>query len=156
MKPRLVSGLLLLGLILVMVSACEQPGYYSEPPPPPESTMPPAPGPPYFYVTVDSLALRAGPSTSYPILTTLSFNQQVEMMGTNSAGWFQVRDPGTGMVGWAASRYLQSFPGSYPRPVPARRPPAKKEKGGPAQEEQAPASAPAPTPAPAPAHPKVM
>ena len=154
MKLRLVSGLLLLGLILALVSACQE-GYYSEPPgPEPEAYMPVSPGPPYFYVTVDGLALRAGPSTSTPILTTLRFNQQVEMMGTSDGGWFQVRDPGTGTVGWAASRYLQSYPGNYPRPVPRRRPPATKEKGEPAQEEQAPASAPAPTPAPA--HPKVM
>jgi len=155
MKPRFVSGLLLLGLILVLVSACQEGGYYSEPPgPEPEGYMPVSPGPPYFYVAVDGLALRAGPSTSTPILTTLRFNQQVEMMGTSDGGWFQVRDPGTGTVGWAASRYLQSYPGSYPRSVPAKRHPATKEKGEPAQEEQAPASAPAPTPAPA--HPKVM
>jgi uncharacterized protein YgiM (DUF1202 family) len=156
MKTRLVRGLLLSGLILAMVSACQQPGTYSEPPPPmPEATMPPSPGPPYFYVTVDGLALRAGPGTSNPILTTLSFNQQVEMLGTNAGGWFQVRDPSTGTVGWVASRYLQSYPGSYPRPVPPKRPPAKKEKGE-TQEEQAPAPTPAPAPAPAPANPKVM
>ena len=146
MKPRLVSGLLLLGLILALVSACEQPSTYSEPPGPgPEATMPPAPGPPYFYVAVDGLALRSGPGTSNPILTTLSFNQQVEMMGTSAGGWFQVRDPSTGTVGWAASRYLQSTPASYPRSAPARRPPPKKEE-----------QAPAPAPAPAPGQPKVM
>jgi len=145
MKPRLVSGLLLLGLILALVSACEQPSTYVEPGPPPEATMPPAPGPPYFYVAVDGLALRSGPGTSNPILTTLSFNQQVEMMGTSAGGWFQVRDPSTGTVGWAASRYLQSYPASYPRSAPARRAPPKKEE-----------QAPAPTPAPAPVQPKAM
>jgi len=146
MKPRLISGLLLVGLILALVSACEGPSTYSEPPgPPPEAYMPPAPGPPYFYVAVDGLALRSGPGTSNPILTTLSFNQQVEMMGTSAGGWFQVRDPSTGTVGWAASRYLQSYPASYPRSAPARRPPPKKEE-----------QAPAPAPTPAPGQPKVM
>ena len=155
MKPRLVSGLLLLGLILALVSACEQPSTYPESTGPgPEATMPPAPGPPYFYVAVDGLALRSGPSTGNPILTTLSFNQQVEMLGTNAGGWFQVRDLSTGTIGWAASRYLQSFPVSSPRSVPKKRPPAQKEKGEPAEEEPAPA--PGQAPAPAPGQPKVM
>ena len=130
----------------------------------PAAAMAPTPGPPYFYVAVDSLALRAGPSTSNRILTTLSLNQRVEMLGMNAGGWSQVRDLSSGMIGWAASRYLESFPVSSPRPVPKKRPAAKKEKGEPAEEEQAPAPAAAPAPAPAPAttptpapgHPKVM
>jgi uncharacterized protein YgiM (DUF1202 family) len=139
MKPRLVSGLLLLGLILALVSACVQPSTYPEDTgPPPEAYLPPAPGLPVYYVAVDGLALRAGPGTSNSILTTLSFNQQVEMLGA-SGSWFQVRDPSTGTVGWSASRYLQPYPMGSPRPVPRKRPPA---------EEQA--------PAPAPAAPKAM
>jgi uncharacterized protein YgiM (DUF1202 family) len=146
MKPRLVIGLLLLGLILALVSACQEgPGYYSEPPGPgPENFMAPAPGPPNFFVVVDGLALRAGPGTGNRILTTLSFNQQVEMLGSNGSGWYQVRDLSTGTVGWAAARYLQSFPMSSPRPVPRKRPPAEREQ------------APAPAPAPGPGQPKVM
>ncbi|MGO9176964.1 MAG: SH3 domain-containing protein [Desulfobaccales bacterium] len=151
MKPRLVIGLLLLGLILALVSACQEGGGYSGPPGPgPEAVMAPAPGPPNFFVSVDGLALRAGPGTGNPILTTLGFNQQVEMLSSNGSGWYQVRDLSTGTVGWAAARYLQSFPMSSPTPVPRKRPPAEGEQA------PAPAPTPAPAPAPAPGQPKVM
>ena len=113
----------------------------------PASAVAASPGPPYFYVAVSSLALRAGPSTGNRILTTLNLNNRVEMLGANTAGWSQVRDLRTSIIGWVASRYLESFPVSYPRAVPKKRAPATKEKGAPAEEE---------TPAPAPAKPKVM
>jgi uncharacterized protein YgiM (DUF1202 family) len=120
----------------------------------PAAAMAPTPGPPYFYVAVNSLALRARPSTGNRILTTLSLNQRVEMLGMNAGGWSQVRDLRTDTIGWAASRYLESFPVSSPRSVPKKGPPAKKEKGEPAEEEPAPA--PGQAPAPAPGQPKVM
>jgi uncharacterized protein YgiM (DUF1202 family) len=59
---------------------------------------------------VSSLALRAGPSTGNRILTTLNLNDRVEMLGANAAGWSQVRDLRTNIIGWVASRYLESFP----------------------------------------------
>ena len=88
----------------------------------------------------------------------MSLNSRVEMLGMNAGGWSQVRDLRTDRIGWAASRYLESFPVSYSRPVPRKRPAAKKEKAEPAEEEQAPAPvAPgAPAPATAPAPPKAM
>ncbi|MGB8874445.1 MAG: SH3 domain-containing protein [Desulfobaccales bacterium] len=124
----------------------------------PAAAMATTPGPPYFYVAVDGLALRAGPSTGNSILTTLSLNSRVEMLGMNAGGWSQVRDLRTDRIGWAASRYLESFPVTYSRPVPRKRPAAKKEKAEPAEEEQAPAPAApvAPAPATAPAPPKAM
>ncbi len=120
----------------------------------PAAAMASTPGPPYFYVAVDGLALRAGPSTGNLILTTMSLNSRVEMLGMNAGGWSQVRDLRTDRIGWAASRYLESFPVSYSMPVPRKRPPAKQENAQPAAEEQPPAPTPAPvapTPAPAPA-----
>ncbi len=116
----------------------------------PAAAMASSPGPPYFYVAVNGLALRAGPSTGNPILTTMSLNSRVEMLGVNAGGWSQVRDLRTNTIGWAASHYLESFPVSSPKPVPRKRPPAKKE-GEPAAAEQAPAPAPAPAPGPVPA-----
>jgi uncharacterized protein YgiM (DUF1202 family) len=110
----------------------------------PASAVAPSPGPPYFYVAVNSLALRAGPSTGNRILTTLNLNDRVEMLGANAAGWSQVRDLRTNIIGWVASRYLESFPVSYPRAVPKKRAPASKTAP---QEE---------TPAPTPAKPKAM
>ncbi len=84
-------------------------------------------------MAVNSLALRAGPGTGSRILTTLRFNQLVEMLGMNAGGWSQVRDLRTDTIGWVASRYQESFPVSSPRSVPQKRPPAKKEKGEPAE-----------------------
>ncbi len=95
---------------------------------------------------MNSLALRAGPSTGNRILTTLNLNDRVEMLGTNAAGWAQVRDLRTSIIGWVASRYLESFPVSYPKSVPKKRAP-KKEKSAPAGPEETP---------PAPAKPRVM
>ena len=105
------------------------------------------PGPPYYYVDVSSLALRAGPSTSNRILTTLSLNNQVEMLGSGTGGWVQVRDMRTGTIGWVASRYLESFPVYYSKAAPKRRAPAA--KGG-AESKGAPEPKAAPEPGEAP------
>ena len=97
-------------------------------------------GPPYYYVDVSSLALRAGPSTGSHILTTLGLNHQVEMLGSGVGGWVQVRDARTGIIGWVASRYLESFPVSYPKSVPKK---PRPRLGDPAEPEQpAPKAAP--------------
>jgi len=110
----------------------------------PASATAPSPGPPYYYVAVNSLALRAGPSTGNRILTTLNLNDRVEMLGMSAGGWAQVRDLRTSIIGWVAARYLESFPVSHPRSVPKKRAPSKKT----APEEEA--------PAPTPAKPKAM
>ena len=94
------------------------------------------PGPPFLYVNVSSLALRAGPSTGNRVLTTLHLNDQVEMLGMGPGGWAQVREVRTNIIGWAAARYLESFPVAYPKAVPRKRTPAK--KGAPAEKEEAP------------------
>jgi uncharacterized protein YgiM (DUF1202 family) len=99
----------------------------------PASAVSMRPGPPYYYVNVSSLALRAGPSTGNRILTTLGLNRQVEMLGSGVGGWVQVREVRTGTIGWVAARYLESFPVTYPKAVPQKkRAPAK--KGAPAEE----------------------
>jgi uncharacterized protein YgiM (DUF1202 family) len=102
----------------------------------PASAVAASPGPPYFYVAVGSLSLRAGPSTGSRILSTLNLNDRVEMLGMNAGGWAQVRDLRTSIIGWVAARYLESFPVSHPKPVPRKRTP---KKGAPAEEEEAPA-----------------
>jgi uncharacterized protein YgiM (DUF1202 family) len=84
------------------------------------------PGPPYYYVNVSSLALRSGPSTGNKILTTLGFNNQVEVMGSGVSGWLQVRDTRTNIIGWVYGRYLESSPVSSPRSVPKPRSPSRK------------------------------
>lgn len=104
------------------------------------------PGTPYYYVNVESLAMRSGPSTSNRVLTTLGLNRQVEMLGSGTGGWVQVRDLKTNTIGWVAGRYVESFPVSQPRPVPKRPGPPKK----PGKEPEEAPKAPVPPP------PKVM
>ncbi len=90
------------------------------------------PGPPIYYVAVSSLALREGPTTGARMITTLSLNEQVEMIDMAPTGWAKVRELRRGVIGWAAARYLEGYPVAAPRPVPARRrAPAKKEASQP-------------------------
>jgi uncharacterized protein YgiM (DUF1202 family) len=106
----------------------------------PVSAVSSSPGPPYFYVAVSSLALRAGPSTSTRVLTTLGLNNQVEMLGMGPGGWANVRDMRTGTIGWVSSYYLETFPVSQARPAPKRKTPSK--KGAPPEPEEPPKTAP--------------
>jgi uncharacterized protein YgiM (DUF1202 family) len=93
----------------------------------PASALSIRPGPPYYYVNVNGLALRSGPGTSYRILTTLNLNQQVEVLGSGPGGWLQVRDTRTNIIGWSYGRYLESVPVRYPRSVPKKRGSSRKE-----------------------------
>jgi hypothetical protein len=86
---------------------------------------------PYYYVAVRKLVLRAKPLDRAEVLRTLSVNDQVEKIG-ETGGWFNVRQPATGAVGWVISRYLQTLPVILPRGAPA------KKKPGPSQEKAKP------------------
>ncbi|MFZ5449841.1 MAG: SH3 domain-containing protein [Thermodesulfobacteriota bacterium] len=95
-----------------------------------------------YRVKVSSLPLRQLPNPNANVLTTLHFNDPVEMLGVDRGGWAQVRDPQSSLVGWVQPRYLSSAPTVSPKPAPRRRAPAK------------PKPEPGPTEAPAP--PKAM
>jgi uncharacterized protein YgiM (DUF1202 family) len=82
---------------------------------------PPAP----YYVNISSLPLRDEPAPRANVLTTLHFNDPVEMLGVGTSGWAQVRDFRTSMVGWVPPRNLSSSPLTYPK-SPRRRAPARK------------------------------
>jgi len=84
----------------------QDPAVLSEPttPSPPKVTTP-TPSPPLYVVNVHSLALRAGPSRSAPLIATLNFHDEVELLET-SGGWGRVRDVGRNIVGWSNMRYL--------------------------------------------------
>ena len=75
---------------------------------------------PYYYVAVRKLVLRAKPSDRSEVMRTLGVNNQVEKIG-ETEGWFNVRQPSTGAVGWVISRYLKTLPVILPRGVPARK-----------------------------------
>ncbi len=78
------------------------------------------PGKPYYYVAVPKLNLRAKPSNRGDVVRTLQFNNQVQKLG-ETEGWFKVRQPSSGAVGWVISRDLETQPAISPRGrVPAR------------------------------------
>ncbi|MFH1929143.1 MAG: PA14 domain-containing protein [Chloroflexota bacterium] len=70
------------------------------------------------------LNVRQGPSTSYPIVTTLRFGSKVTVLGQNqTAEWLQVR-LSDGTVGWVSRTYTD-FTGTAPVvPTPALPPTA--------------------------------
>lgn len=82
-------------------------------------------GPPY-YVNISSLPLRISASPKSRILTTLHFNDPVEMLGVDASGWAQVRELQTNQVGWVPPRNLSSSPLASPKSSPRRRAPARK------------------------------
>ena len=92
-----------------------------------------APLPPY-YVNCSSLALKDAPSPNANTLTTLYFNNQVEMLGVGASGWAQVRDLRSNIIGYVAPRYLSTSPSSYPKSSRRRRAP----KAAPKEEAPAP------------------
>lgn len=95
---------------------------------------------PHFYVNTSSLPLLQHPDPEAKVLTTLHFNDQVEMLGTTS-GYAQVRDLQTSTVGYVLPRHLSSVSSETPKSPRHRRAPARK---APPKEEKAPAETPAP------------
>jgi uncharacterized protein YgiM (DUF1202 family) len=87
------------------------------------------PGQPYYYVAVRKLALRAKPSDLSEVIRTLGPNDQVEKVG-ETEGWFNVRQPSTGAVGWVVSRYLENLPSISPRGVPSKKKPGTSQPKG--------------------------
>ncbi len=92
-----------------------------------------------YYVNSSSLVLRDAPSPNSGALTTLHFNDPVEMLGVGTSGWAQIRDLRTSMTGWVPPRYLSSSPSSYPKSSSRRRAPAR--KAAPKEEPAAPPKA---------------
>jgi uncharacterized protein YgiM (DUF1202 family) len=77
---------------------------------------------PYSYVAVRKLILRAKPSDRSEVVRTLGVNDQVEKIG-ETEGWFKVRQPSSGAVGWVISRHLDTLPLTSPRGVPSKKKP---------------------------------
>ena len=94
---------------------------------------------PTYYVNTSSLPLRDNASPRSNVITTLHFNDPVEMLGVGTSGWAQVRDLGSQQVGWVPPRYLSSSPPSQPKSSRRRRAPRKPAP----EKEEAPKEAPA-------------
>jgi uncharacterized protein YgiM (DUF1202 family) len=96
---------------------------------------------PHYYVNINSLTLREHPRPNAGVITTLHFNDPVEMLGVGTSGWAQVRDLRSSKIGWAPPRFLSPEPLSHPKSSRRRRAPARKAAP---PEEQTPTKAPAP------------
>jgi len=58
----------------------------------------------------DGLRMRAGPSTAYPTIGNINFNQRFTLTGRNRCGnWLQVNFENT--LGWVAARFVQPVNG---------------------------------------------
>jgi uncharacterized protein YgiM (DUF1202 family) len=99
---------------------------------------------PTYYVNTSSLPLRDGPNPNSNVITTLGFNDPVEMLGVGTSGWAQVRIVQSNTLGWVPPRYLSPDPVSQRRSAPRRRAPARQEAP---KEEKAPAATPGSPPA---------
>jgi uncharacterized protein YgiM (DUF1202 family) len=84
---------------------------------------------PHYYVNRSSAPLLEFPRPSANTITTLQFNEPVEMLGVTNA-YAQVRELKTSKVGWVLPRYLSSSPvGSAKSPrrrAPRKAPPKEK------------------------------
>ena len=125
---RTLTGLALCMMALALFLGCVESG---PPPPPPIVESPPPPPPSHYFVTVNGLALREGPTTGSSQIGTLYFNDEVEIMDT-SGGWARVLDVQRNRTGWASMRYLQPMPAGRPQ-TPRRQAPAPKETPKPSE-----------------------
>lgn len=58
------------------------------------------------YVTVRSLNVRSGPSTSFGVVGKLAFGEATLVLSDAESGWVEIRIEGDGVVGYTASRFL--------------------------------------------------
>jgi hypothetical protein len=61
-------------------------------------------------VVATSVNLRAGPSTSNPVVGRVSFGQRVIVVDDTGGGWSAIQHPETGDTVFMASRFLQVLP----------------------------------------------
>lgn len=94
--------------------AAQDPTVLAEPttPSPPKMTTP-APSPPMYFVKINYLALRDGPTMSAPQIATLNFKDEVELLDT-SGGWGRIREVRRNLVGWSNMRYLAPVTADQP------------------------------------------
>jgi hypothetical protein len=108
-RRRMLTVFTLFGAALFMLAACAEMG----PPSPPSATGAP-PAHPTYYANIAGLPLRKGPTTSDPEISTLQFNDEVQLLETKD-GWGRVLDVSRNIEGWAAMHYLQPNPAQWPR-----------------------------------------
>lgn len=59
-----------------------------------------------WYVTGTKVNVRAGPGTSNPVVTQVSFGEAAEILTDTSEDWVQIRPEGGDTTGWIATRFM--------------------------------------------------
>jgi uncharacterized protein YgiM (DUF1202 family) len=80
----------------------------------------------YYYVAVSRLKLHQQPLSLAEVVKTLEFNDQLVKLAESPLGWFKVRQPASGAVGWVEARFLESQPQRSPRRIKRLRKPLPK------------------------------
>ncbi len=94
-----------------------------------------APEPQYYFVVVRRLTLRQEPLPNAKAVTLLQFNDQVEKLEQNPAGWLKVRQPSSGGIGWVQERFIGTTPQKFPRfEKPAKKKPQSPKPAAPPAE----------------------
>jgi uncharacterized protein YraI len=62
--------------------------------------------PQLWQVSASRLNVRAGPSTSNPVMTTLSRGEEVLVVSDPGSNWVHIRIEGDGVDGWVARKLL--------------------------------------------------
>lgn len=96
--------------------ATETPELANTPPPTPTvaATQPPAP------IVRGNANIRSGPGTDYPIISSASVNEQIDVIGQNTAGdWLQLAGQG-----WIFAELVDNVPSDLPTVAAAAAPPA--------------------------------
>lgn len=57
-------------------------------------------------VTGSRVNMRQGPGTTYPVIGTLFYDDQVEVLDDLGNGWVQLRKVGDNRIGWMAARFV--------------------------------------------------
>lgn len=57
-------------------------------------------------ITGSRVNLRQGPGTTYAVMGTLFFDDEVEVLQDPDIGWVQLRNVDDGRIGWMASRFV--------------------------------------------------
>ncbi|MEX0285875.1 MAG: SH3 domain-containing protein, partial [Paracoccaceae bacterium] len=58
-------------------------------------------------VTGSRVNMRQGPGTTYAVIGTLFYDDEVEVLEDLGNGWIQLRKMGTNEVGWMAARFVK-------------------------------------------------
>lgn len=92
--------------LITPVTSSPMPGPALRPSPEYRTRNEPVVDPQLWQVSASRLNVRAGPSTSNPVMTTLSRGEEVLVVSDPGSNWVHIRIEGDGVDGWVARKLL--------------------------------------------------